>query len=423
MRIGIDARAGGGWSGGVEMVVLGLAQGFSQLTDGDEEYLFYVKPGETDWIEPFLGGNCKILFSRPEKPESDVSVVRKLGGRVSYGLQKLKEQKIATDTAKRLGAPDGVEGSSGRIEAANIDLMHFTIQDAFATSIPYVYHPHDLQHIHFPEFFTRDEIDRRNRVYRYFCESAQMVATVSSWVRSDVIAAFDIAGENVSVVPFAPPNLGYGEPSKADLQRTAEKLELPDQFAFYPAQTWKHKNHIGLITAVARLKENGGPNISLVFSGQKNDHYAAIDAHAKALGLEDNVQFVGFVSPIELQCLYMLSRCVVVPSLHEAASFPIWEAFLAKTPVACSSVTSLPEQVGDAALVFDPEDTSQIADAVSRIWLDEDLRAELIQRGQDRVLKLNWERTCRQFRAHYRRLLGRPLTPEDQDMLATAPLL
>lgn len=423
MRIGIDARSGGGWSGGVEMFVLGLAQGFSRLKDGDEEYVFLVRPGETEWLEPFLGSNCKMLFSRPQKPAPDAPVPQRIAGRLLYGMQKLKDRRISRDTARRLGAPDGVEGSNGRIEGARIDLMHFTIQDAFATDVPYIYHPHDLQHVHFPDFFDPDQIARRDRVYRYFCRSARMVATVSSWVKNDVIATFGLSEDKVSVVPFAPPNLGYGDPEPEDLKRTAEKLRLPAQFAFYPAQTWKHKNHIRLIEAAAQVRAEGGPVIPLVFSGQQNDHHAAIIARAKALGVQENVHFVGFVSPMDLQCLYQLARCVVVPSLHEAASFPIWEAFLAGTPVACSSVTSLPEQVGDAALVFDPENTAQIANSLLRVWSDETLRSELIQRGQVRVEELNWERTCRHFRAHYRRLLDRPLTPDDRVLLESAPSL
>ncbi|WP_424985014.1 glycosyltransferase family 4 protein [Microbulbifer sp. S227A] len=423
MRIGIDARVGGGWSGGVEMVVLGLAQGFSKLSDGDEEYHFLVKPGEADWLEPFLGDNCRLLMSRAPKPERHVATTRNLGGRLSYWWQRRHERKLAKDMARRLGAPESVEGSNGRIEAAGIDLMHFTIQHAIATDIPHIYHPHDLQHLHFPDFFDPEEIARRERVYRYFCKSARMVATVSSWVKSDVVAQYDLPEEKVSVVPFAPPNLGYGTPDAADLKQAIEKFGLPKQFAFYPAQTWKHKNHIRLIEAAARLRESGGADISFVFSGQKNDHHKAIAARATELGFEQNIRFIGFVSPIELQCLYSLARCVVVPSLHEAASFPIWEAFLANTPVACSSVTSLPEQVGEAALLFDPEDVGRIGEALNRIWSDEKLRQDLASRGKKRVDDLNWERTCRHFRAHYRRLLGSPLTSDDQALLRSSPFL
>lgn len=83
---------------------------------------------------------------------------------------------------------------------------------------------------------------------------------------------------------------------------------------------------------------------------------------------------------------------------------------------------SLPVQAGDAALIFDPEEPRDIADAVSRLWTD-DARATLAARGRAMVAKFTWERTARNFRAHYRRLAGRPITREDRDFLDAESLL
>ncbi len=423
MRVCIDARAGGGWAGGVEMLIIGLAQGFSQLTDGDEQYFFFTNPNSADWLEPYLGGNCHLLPSHPMKPSKQRNVFQRSAGRVRYFLQKTHDKRVAKTLASQMQAPDGVSGSNGRIEAANIDIVHFTLQEAFATEVPFIYHPHDLQHRHFPEFFKPEEIAWRDTVYRYFCEKAQLVSTVSSWVKKDVVEAYGLSQKKVAVVPFAPPNLGYQEPSSTDLAQTVKKFALPSSFAFYPAQTWPHKNHIRLIEAAARAKDNGASDINLVFSGQRNDHYPAIAAKVAELGMEARVKFVGFVSPIELQSLYRLARCVVVPSLHEAASFPIWEAFVAGVPVLCSSVTSLPEQVGPAAVLFDPLYTEEMSDALLRVWSDDELRNELIAEGHERVHQLTWLRTCKQFRAHYRAILKKPLVNEDRELLSAPAVL
>ncbi|WP_244952484.1 glycosyltransferase family 4 protein [Ruegeria arenilitoris] len=405
------------------MLIIGLAQGFSQLTDGDEQYFFFTNPNSADWLEPYLGRNCHLLPSHPMKPSKQRNVFQRSAGRVRYFLQKTHDKRVAKTLASQMQAPDGVSGSNGRIEAANIDIVHFTLQEAFATEIPFIYHPHDLQHRHFPEFFKSEEIAWRDTVYRYFCEKAQLVSTVSSWVKKDVVEAYGLPGEKVAVVPFAPPNLGYHEPSSSDLARAVEKFDLPSSFAFYPAQTWRHKNHIRLIEAAARAKHSGAPDMNLVFSGQKNNYYPAIAAKVDELGMEKNVRFVGFVTPIELQSLYRLARCVAVPSLHEAASFPIWEAFSAGAPVVCSSVTSLPEQVGSAAVLFDPLNTEQMSDALLTVWSDSELRNELIAKGRERVRQLTWSRTCRQFRAHYRAILRRRLTAEDKEILSAPAAL
>ena len=124
------------------------------------------------------------------------------------------------------------------------------------------------------------------------------------------------------------------------------------------------------------------------------------------------------MSPLELQCLYRLSRGVVIPTKFEAASFPLWEAFLARVPAACSTVTSLPEQAGDAALSFDPDSSDEIANALRSLWSDKVLRAKLIDRGRENVSRLSWEQTARIFRAHYRHIGGRKLSEEDLCLLA-----
>ena len=108
----------------------------------------------------------------------------------------------------------------------------------------------------------------------------------------------------------------------------------------------------------------------------------------------------------------------MIPTKFEAVSFPLWEAFLAGVPAACSNVTSLPEQAQDAALQFDPDEVEQMAELLRRLWTDADLRAELSERGRRQVAELSWARTARLFRAHYRRLAGRQLETADHQLLA-----
>jgi glycosyltransferase involved in cell wall biosynthesis len=133
--------------------------------------------------------------------------------------------------------------------------------------------------------------------------------------------------------------------------------------------------------------------------------------------------FPGFLTPAEIQVVYRRATMLIFPSLFEGGSFPILEAFAAGLPVACSNVTSLPALVGDAALVFEPTDPGAIAAAVERLWFDDALRAELVQRGQARVLQFDWGRTSRLMRAHYRQVGGRRLSAAERQLLAAPPLV
>jgi len=414
-RICVDARLDPGFSGGIEQVVGGLARGLSSLPDGNEEYHFLVYPGTEQWLAPHMTGSCRLLYCRRSLQHRLRRTIASRFPRLRKALEKAGS--LAVD--KAISIPQ----SSGTIEKAGIDLMHFTFQAAFLTGVPSIYHPHDLQHIHLPEYFSDYERRGRTLVYKRFCEQARMVAVSSSWVRQDLVEHLGIAHEKIAVVPLAPSTESCTNAAPGDLESTRRKFDLPDSFAFYPAQTWPHKNHLGLIEAAAIIRDRHDLHIPLVFSGRKGDFFPHLERRISELRLDGQVRFLGFVTQQELQSLYRLCRCVVIPTRFEAASFPLWEAFLAMAPTACSNVTSLPRQAGDAALTFDPDDVRQIASCLQRLWTDAGLRRELAQRGRDNVSRFSWQKTALGFRAHYRRILGLELTQQDTAILNEPPLL
>lgn len=409
LRVCIDARILPGLVGGVEQVIAGLANGLSKLGDGEEEYLFLVYSGFEEWLKPFLGDRCRVLRihggTRPRWK-------RRLAD-VSPGVRRLIDAVWLVSRVGRVPIPR----SDGFLEAQSIQVVHFCQQSAFLTEIPSIYHPHDLQHVHLPQLFSGRTRKTRDVQYRAFCSQAKVVAVVASWVREDLVSNLGVPREKIAVIPLAPPISSHPQPTEAECESVRRKYSLPDQFAFYPAQTWPHKNHIGLLEAVARMRSQDGLIVPLVFSGQLNGFHASIAKRARELALSDSVQFVGYVSPLELSCLYKLCRCVLVPTKFEAASFPVWEAFVAGRPVASSNVTSLPEQAGDAVLLFDPYDYVEMAGVIRRLWTDEALRRTLVRRGRARVATLSWEKTARGFRAHYRALAGQTLCLDDQSLL------
>ena len=414
LKVCIDARLTSGHRGGVEQVVIGLAGGLATLVESDQEtYFFLCYENADEWLTPYLPTNAKkLLLPSPDQ-----------ASRLHQIIQPLKNsrigQKIAGHITYRAYTPSP---SDGTIEKAGIDVMHFTWQLAFDTTVPYIYHPHDLQHIHLPQFFTPRQRTQRDLLYSYFCRHAAMVAIVSQWGKNDLIKQYDIPPDSIEIVPLAPPVALYQPSTSAEKQTIRNKYRLPPSFAFYPAQTWPHKNHEILLKAAARLKQ-AGLIIPLVFTGRQNEHYSVLQHQVETLGIVDQVRFLGFVSPTELKALYEMAAMITIPTRFEAASFPMWEAFSIGTPVICSNVTSLPAQAGDAALVVDPDDEIGFTNAMEQLWQDQTLQETLIARGKVRVSQFSWERTARHFRAHYRRLGNRPLTDEDHALLSAEPLL
>src|SRR5262249_54403569 len=145
--------------------------------------------------------------------------------------------------------------------------------------------------------------------------------------------------------------------------------------------------------------------------------WAQIASLISQLGLDKQVCFLGFVPQGDLRALYRLARCLVLPTLFEANSLPIFEAWLDGAPVVCSNVTALPEQIMDAGLLFDPLDVTSMADAIAKVFTDAHLREDLRAKGRHRLADFDWKRTARAYRAVYRRTAGQRLSQEDRLLL------
>jgi glycosyltransferase involved in cell wall biosynthesis len=415
LRVGLDARLVSGDRGGVEQVVIGLASGLSRLDDGDEEYLFLVDPGHTAWLEPYVFGRSSLLRSEPAAEYAPRPGFRGAMREVAKAAVPLPIRKLVRRRVPRLPISDG------SIEKAGVDVMHFPMQVGFRTKVPVIFAPHDLQHLHLPEFFTPAQVAEREARYRGLCETASIVTMMSSWGRDDIIGRYGLSPEKVLVVPGAAATGAYEPPTQRDVVATRERFGLPDRFALYPAKAWPHKNHLRLVAALHLLRDRG-IDVPVVLTGKQDDRAAAVLAAAEAYGVSDLIHFVGFVTPLELGAMYRIARMMVFPSLFEGWGLPVIEAMSVGLPLACSNVTCLPVVTAGAAELFDPTDPAAIADAMSRVWQDDNLRERLTADGLVRAACFSWEKTARIFRATYRRLGGRQLSAEDQALLDAAPI-
>ena len=409
LRVCIDARANPE-AGGVRQALLGLASGLTEL-GGDDEYLFLVYEGEQEWLRPHVPDPSKLI----PVPEPRVSLRRRLlrsaAGR-STALQRLATR---SGSAVSVALPE----SDAVVQRAGADVVHLAMPFGFRTTLPNVYTIYDLQHLHFPEYFHGATMLRRETAYRVLSRQADAVATLSHWGRLDVLERYGLEAEKVFACKLASVLPLYPRPTEKDLADVCERFRLPPRFAFFPANMWPHKNHVALLDALAILRRRG-LEIPLVCSGAKIDSFPVIQKHVRELELERAVQFVGYVSPEELRALYHLCHCVVFPTKFEGWGIPLSDSFAAGRPAACSAIPPLLEQTKDAAVMFDPDDPSAIADAVAQVWTDEALREELIERGRAESASLSWTEIARLHRALYRKVAGEPLTEDETDALDSA---
>jgi len=414
LRVCLDARLAIG-SGGVEQTIIGLASGLSKLDDGEEEYLFLTYSDSNDWLKPYVGGRCRILPG-PDAPARKQTLKARLGAALPRLRSFYHKLKPVVDEAVRL------ERSDATIEKARVDVMHFTLQTAFLTDVPSIYQPHDLQHLHLPQFFSARERTCREVYYRAFCEQARIVVVMSSWGKTDLIRHYGLPADKIHVIPWGPVLSAYPIPVEEDLCATRQKFNLKESFVLYPARTWPHKNHLGLLDGLAILRDEYHLRVPVVCTGTTDDFFPVVRKRMLDLHMQDQVRFLGFVSPLELQCLYRLSRGLVFPSRFEGWGMPVAEAFWIGTPAACSRIPPLADFAGNSAILFDPEQPREIADGLRRLSVDEGLRSVLVERGRERVKDVTWVAVARAFRARYRQLAGRSLSDEDRAAIAAPPL-
>jgi len=421
LRVAIDAQCKPSTGGGVAQAILGLVRALGELNDGPESYVVVVESQEElDWLKRFAGPNERFVV----KPQSRrYSMVRSLyhAFGAHFVLHKLRPVRSAAERTYRIlsgNAPARTPVSDGFFESLGCAVVHFPHTFFVLSQLRSVYNPHDLQHLHYPEFFTREEITRREKIYRDGCNYSHTVVAASQWIKDDIVSQYGIDHQKIQVIPWGPPTEAYEQPSKSYLRHVKDKYQLEQPFAFYPAVTWPHKNHIRLIEALSHLRDNNSLKVNVVCTSSVYEPFwPHLKKRIDELNISRQVRFLGYVSEKDLRAIYRLSQFLVMPSLFESDSFPVYEAWLDGLPVTCSNVTALPDQVMDAALLFDPLSVESIAEAIARLATDSKLREDLRNRGYQRVKDFDWRRTAKAYRAVYRRAAGFPLTEEDREIL------
>jgi hypothetical protein len=234
MKVVVDARLEPGAAGGVVQAVLGLVHGLSRLDRDGDDYRLLVRPGRGDWLRPYAGD---LPFLEAVRSDTQLPLPS-LRARVARRLHPREADEL-------------VPPSKGVAEAFGADVIHLPTQQGFTTEIPTLYHPWDLQHVHYPEFFEEGERRDRDRIYRALCRQARVVVTPTRWAADDVVSNLGVPRRKVAVVAGASPLSVYGEPTEADLARVRADRHLPEEFVLYPAQTWPHKNHLALVDGLA----------------------------------------------------------------------------------------------------------------------------------------------------------------------------
>lgn len=266
------------------------------------------------------------------------------------------------------------------------DLWIFPSQNSrsYQIPVPALGSIHDLMHRYergFTESSSWLEFRYRERMFTNICRWALGVLVDSEVGRQQVAESYGMPLERIHVLPFvAPPSIReHRTPPDFD-----SRYRLPAKYLFYPAQFWEHKNHKRLIRAVARLKPEF-PDMALVLTGTPKNAYDSVLALVDEVGLMDDVRFLGYVPDEDMPELYRRARALVMPTFYGPTNIPPLEAFVAGCPVAASGIYAMPEQLGDAALYFNPTSVEEIDECIRKLWTDDVLCTQLITQGRKRA--------------------------------------
>jgi glycosyltransferase involved in cell wall biosynthesis len=261
---------------------------------------------------------------------------------------------------------------------------------------------HDCIHLMFPEYL------KHRLGYAYARASlwtaahkSDRIFTVSEQSKRDILKFFKVPPEKIVVTPNAIDARFSVEPTAEQVTQIRERYQLSHPYILYVGNIMPHKNLERLIEAFRYVRSQGRSELELLIIGDEISRLQSLRRAVHKYGLHRYVRFHGFVPEETLAVLYRLASVFVFPSLYEGFGLPPLEAMACGTPVVTSNVSSLPEVVGDAAVLVDPYNSQAIAEGILQVLHSSHLRAELRQRGFARVREYSWERSVARVRQVY----------------------
>jgi glycosyltransferase involved in cell wall biosynthesis len=256
------------------------------------------------------------------------------------------------------------------------------------TSIPYSTLVWDLQHRlqpFFPEVNLNAEWESRERDYARLLQKAAFIIAGTEASKREIQMFYGVDENRIRILPHPTPALASNSTDTEGQGENLEQLGITDEFIFYPAQFWPHKNHIALLLALKYLRDKYGWTPQLVLTGTDKGNLNHVQTRIRELGLNSTVKVIGFVKRSVLIALYQRALALVFPSFFGPENLPPLEAFSLGCPVIAADVPGSEEQLADAAIRVGATDVVAWANAIYSLHSDDRLRSSLIAKGHVRA--------------------------------------
>lgn len=271
-----------------------------------------------------------------------------------------------------------------KINKNGIQLVMALSPRVLTYDIPYFIVNWDLEHLKqpfFPEVSKNEIWYEREKFYSISLRRAAKIIVGTETNKRELIHYYRINPERINVISFPVREFNSSE-ENIDI---IKKLNIPEQYAFYPAQYWSHKNHISLLKAIKIVKNFYGYDLALVFCGSDKGNLEYIKRKAEELNVDHLVYFLGFVNENEIISLYRNALLLTFVSLFGPENIPPIEAMKLGCPVLAHKTEGSMEQLGSGALLVNALDPEEIAAGIDKIKNDSKFRETLVANGLEKI--------------------------------------
>jgi glycosyltransferase involved in cell wall biosynthesis len=393
MRIGIDClETKSNLAGGQLTYILGLLDGLYNLKEKDVKFVLFCSSENKHVFEPIVN---KYKFSLIEVKGYNTRL-RAFWVLIPLILNSKYLWRVFINSYSKIFK------INKNIED-NCDLLYVftTTLNSYNLSIPTVLSMHDIQHVHFPHFFSW--LRRRVRTLRF--ENSALVATKiqasSNFIKEDLYKFFKFLKPNViSVIEEGVDLKDFTHSTKIEIQK---KYNLPEKFLFFPAALWKHKNHLLVLKALKLIEETKKIKIPLILTGSKQSAYPDIIKFIKENDME-YVRYLGQISWEEIISLYQNAYLFITAVLYESSSLPIIEAAAAGLPIIASNTPPNIEMSKFLKMnLFDPYDVNELEKILFSCWNDNEFQKQS-KSNKVNVKYYSWNRIAEKYMHVFKQL-------------------
>lgn len=295
------------------------------------------------------------------------------------------------------------------IFGSDADIFHF-----FASVVPpkikgkVVLTIHDLLFLRFPEAVDEKYFKFIRNEQGKSLERADWIIAVSEFTKKEIIDFFDISPEKISVVYNGVNPEQFNSPIDTSFaKKIKKKYNLPEKYFLHVGTLQPRKNLERLVLGYNEYCRGKNKDEHLVLAGTKWHKFEPLMEKIVELDLESKVHVIGYIEEKEKPLIYKMAQALVFPSLYEGFGIPPLEAMAAGVPVAAARSSAIPEVVGEAAYLFDPYCSDEIATALEEISGNYQLRDNLIKKGHERIKKFTWRKAATQTIEIYKKLMGK----------------